>query len=283
MKNEPVREAIKRLHELPTLPSSLAQILDAANDPEVSALDLGKFIAADQALSASVLRIVNSAYYGFHRQISSVTTAIVILGFQEVKNLVLAASAIRAFPLEHGGFDLRDLWRHALAAGMASERASRLSRQPLSNGTFIAGLLHDIGKVALVIFYPEIYGGMLSRPDRDSGSLMEEETAAFGCTHAEIGALLAEQWELPDALIEAIRLHHDPARAAIEPRLAQSAQVGDYIAYAAGLGIPAKGSRMLPELAVNRLGLTAEHIQHVRDKIAEARTSIDDLIGMMHG
>jgi HD-like signal output (HDOD) protein len=276
----PVRDAIQRVHELPTLPSSMAQILNAANDPDSSALDLGRFIAADQALTAAMLRLVNSSYFGFHRQISSVTTAIVILGFQEVRNLVFAASTLRTFPLERGGYDMRDLWRHSLASAMACERCSRLMRSPISDGPFIAGLLHDIGKVALVMLYPAEYGRMLTQAQLIGTELAAAEAAQFGCTHADVGGLLGEQWNLPDTVVEAIRLHHAPEQSSVEPRLAHLACVGDAIAYETGYGANKESAAALPVDSILKLGLTSDHLEHVKGKIAEAGPGINELIGL---
>lgn len=277
----PVREAIKRLHELPTLPSSLAQVINTANDPEASALDLGRFIAADQSLSATLLRLVNSSYYGFYRQISSVTTAIVILGFLEVRNLVFASTTIRTFPESAGGHDLGQLWRHALATGMAAERASRIMRTPIGQGPFIAGLLHDIGRVALLLLYPADYGKVLADNIESDQALIEHEEKVFGCSHAEVGALLAEQWNLPDAIIAAVRWHHAPEKCPIDPDIAYLTAVSNYIAHAAGFGLSVQNPLPYPEHAALQIGLTPEKIELVRTKIVEAEASISELTGMM--
>ena len=114
MEKPDVRDAVTRIRELPTLPSVLGQILTIVADPDASALDLGRHITADQSLSATILKLVNSAYYGFYRQIKSVTMAIVILGFVEVRNLVLAATTFRILADSPSRFDRTQLWRHSV-------------------------------------------------------------------------------------------------------------------------------------------------------------------------
>ena len=111
---------------MPTLPTVLTKILATAADPDASALDLGEHISADQSLSATLLKLVNSAYYGFHRQINTVTQAIVILGFLEVRNITLTATAFRTFKQGHPDFDRTQLWRHSLGTAMAADRIAKL-------------------------------------------------------------------------------------------------------------------------------------------------------------
>ncbi len=142
-----VRDAILRVRDLPTLPTVLGKILSAAADPDSSALDLGRLISSDQSLSATLLKLVNSAYYGFYRQIKSVTQAIVMLGFNEVRNLTLTATAFRTLSASTSDYDRNQLWRHTLAAAIAAERCAKMKKLSIG-GAFEAGLLHDIGKVA---------------------------------------------------------------------------------------------------------------------------------------
>jgi len=277
-----VRQALEALQSLPTLPSLLLQILETASDPDASALDLGRWITADQSLAASVLRLVNSAYYGVPRQIDSVPRAIVMLGFVEVRNLVFAAGAFAALPRGAGAPDPERVWRHSLASAMACERLARRAGLAGQSGAYLAGLLHDVGKLALGVLFPREYAAAVeSARDRDE-SLYEAESRAFGLDHARAGGLLAERWNLPVPVVEAIRDHHTALPDGCEPGLAQTVALADHIVYAADLGDP--GNPLAPPLPEGARGLLDRGdvgCDALIGEIAEARDRIDDLLGAM--
>lgn len=231
-----VRDAVSRISRLPTLPTVLGQIMEALSDPDSSALDLGKHIAADQSLSATLLRQVNSAYYGFYRRITTVKDAVVILGFREVQNLVLAASAFRTFAKSKSPYDRNQLWRHSLATAMAAERIAKRLSFEADGSHFSAGLLHDIGKVALDSVYPENFQEAVKRAVDAQRPLYEIEPEVFGMDHAEVGGALGEHWNLPPLLTEALRRHHTTDQAMLSPQLAHVTALANHLAYEAGYG-----------------------------------------------
>lgn len=271
-----IADAVARIQALPALPSVLSRIVAATADPDASALDLSRHVAADQSLTATLLRVVNSAYYGHYRQVDSITTAIVMLGFHEVRNLTLATTALRSFPKGHPEFDRTQLWRHSLAVAMAAERfatAENLAR----DGCFVAGLLHDIGKVVLDVLYPDSFREAVLRALGRGGFVRECEAEIFGIDHAGVGGILAERWDLPPTIVEAIRCHHHPEWGTLDVRLAGLVNAADFVAYAAGLGETSNGRAPTFPEAAN----AAPHLDSVAVHLREHRGLIDEFLGAL--
>jgi putative nucleotidyltransferase with HDIG domain len=276
-----VRDAVLRIKELPTLPSVLGKILATAADPDASALDLGQHIAADQSLSATLLKLVNSAYYGFYRQIKSVTQAIVMLGFLEVRNLALTATAFRALSKESSDYNRLQLWRHSLATATAAERIARLLNID-KDGCFESGLLHDIGKVILDMLYPEAFRDAAHTAHEEQCPIVIVEQRIFGVDHAEIGGILGEHWNLPLSVVEAIRMHHRPSDATDDPRLVHITAVANYLTYQAGVGEFSNGCPPdRPEASIAYLKLTDDLCAKVVEHLQASQEKFDEFIGAL--
>ncbi len=278
-----VEAAVARIRELPTLPVVLGRVLSIAADPEASALDLGRVITADQSLSAALLRVVNSAYYGFYRQIESVTQAIVVLGFFEVRNLTLTATAFRTLAAGNSAYDRQQLWRHSLAAGMAAERCAHLAGKKIS-GCFEAGLLHDIGKVVFDMLYGAKFVQAANSAHEQGVPIGTVEAQTFGMDHAEAGGILGEHWNLPPSVVEAIRLHHQPERATEDPALCAVAAVANCLTYSCGFG--ESSNPVPPEFpmdAAQSLGLTDAHYAQLVQELSGDEEKINDILGALKG
>lgn len=283
MSTPSVRDAVLRIKDLPTLPSVLGKILATAADPDASALDLGQHISADQSLSATLLKLVNSAYYGFYRQISSITQAIVMLGFLEVRNLTLTATAFRTLSKSSSSYDRIQLWRHSLATAMIAERINKRLRLGLE-GSFESGLLHDFGKVALDMLYPEEFRLAAEDAHQHGGFVRDSERNRFEIDHAEVGGLLGEHWNLPQAVVEAIRYHHEPAGAEKSPRLTALIAVADYITYGANLGESSNGrAPEFPAEAAELIGVSDSFAQELADELAQEHNKVDEFLGTLKG
>lgn len=276
-----VKEAVLRIKDLPTLPSVLGKILATAADPDSSALDLGQHISADQSLSATLLKLVNSAYYGFYRQISSITQAIVMLGFLEVRNLTLTATAFRTLSKSSSNYDRIQLWRHSLATAMVAERINKRLRLGIE-GSFESGLLHDFGKVALDMLYPEEFRQAAEDAHQHEMYSFEAERQHFDTDHAEIGGLLGEHWNLPQPVVEAIRCHHAPETAEKAPKLTALTAVANFVTYNAGLGELSNGK--LPEFpagAAAIIGVSEAFAQELADELSKEHEKVDEFLGTL--
>ncbi len=274
-----IQGRLERIEELPTLPAVLVRILDTAADPEGTALELGRLIASDQSLSASLLRLVNSPFYGFYRKIDSITQAIVMVGFFEVRRLALTATAFRALGSPSACLDREQLWRHSLAAAMASERCAHAVHQP-GHGCFESGLLHDLGKLVLDLICPKEYARVLHYARSEPTTVLEAERALLGIDHAEVGGILGEHWNLPANVTEAIRCHHDPEQAREYAALAAITAIANGITYRLDLGAAnCPGPAAYPRAAVERLGFSEAQEKGIVSELAENRERIEEFIG----
>lgn len=212
-RNGELRERIESVNDLATLPETLTRILDVVLDESSNATDLGDEISQDPVLAAKVLRIVNSAFYGFYRKITAISDAVVLMGYNEIRTVVMAVSAMDLFHASgpHGHFRRR-LWEHTVSTAATTDILAQCSHREV-HAAFTAGLLHDIGKVVLDQVFPDEYSAALDRAENDSLRLREAEIGIFGTSHAEVGSWLAERWGLPPTIVEAIRYHHEPGLA----------------------------------------------------------------------
>ncbi len=213
-KRQQYRKALKQIKNLPTLPGIVGKLSKMADDPDTTTEQMGRVLSKDHILAAKLLMLVNSAFYGFPQKISSLSSAIILLGFNVIKSLIISASIFELMENE----DL-ELWEHSLGcAVVCNVLAKRLEiNDPEEVST--AGLIHDIGKVAIKIELPKEYGQIEKLVAEGNIAMREAEMKVLGLNHAEVGGWLAKSWNLPDKLVEPIACHHAPKKAR-EERLA---------------------------------------------------------------
>lgn len=216
MRSVTLEAILSQVDNLPELPQVATKVLQLLGDPTSSSLDLARVIASDQALTAKVLRLANSAYYGVSRRVTTVNDAVTLLGFSALKSLILIATAYGAVSQSLIGYGLKagELWLHSLLIAELSKQLTQRARTAQPEEAFTAGLLHDIGKVALnQLALPEVYRA-LRLVEQQGLPLHEAEDRILGFHHGTVGACLAEKWNLPAILCEAIGQHHTPSLAA---------------------------------------------------------------------
>jgi putative nucleotidyltransferase with HDIG domain len=195
-------------------PDICIRIFELMEDEGVSAQDLGDVISRDPSLTARLLRIVNSPFYGFSRRIDTVTRAITVIGSSELYNLVVAASATTSFSrIPNFIVNIDTFWRHGVCCGIIARELARHCRVLHPERLFVAGLLHDIGSLIIYHREPEAIRDLLIAAQGDETTLSRRERMLFGFDHAELGSLLLDQWHLPPNLVTAVRHHHEPAGA----------------------------------------------------------------------
>ena len=198
--------------DLPVVPAVAMRVLEFAQDDSGGAAELAAILSTDPALSAKLIKISNSAYYGFTRHFGTVREAVIVLGFKQVRKVAVAASIIDAFkrprsPID--GFDLNLFWGHSLAVAIISEFAARTYNIGNPADAFTAGILHDIGRLALRQARPYEFGRALEFARTTGEPLRDIELRETGFSHEELGRALAERWNFPAYLAEAIGSHHD--------------------------------------------------------------------------
>lgn len=207
-----LKDIILNAKDLPAMPHVASKVLELAGNPETTAATLQKVIEDDQAMAARILKIANSALYGCSRKIKTLTEAIVMLGFNTIRSLVVT-SAARNMYLKEGktmGLKERLLWEHSIGCGIAS-RLLVTPRQPAyAEEAFLAGLMHDIGKLVLNQYAGEVFDEIVQEVYNEGRQFVEVERELLGFDHTEVGAMLVTKWKLSNTLEDAIRLHHEP-------------------------------------------------------------------------
>ncbi len=199
------------MRNLPPLPEVTRQLMSVLNNEKASATDVAKVLSSDQALAGKVLKLVNSSFYGVPKEVTTISRAVVILGFTGIRNLALGFGSVEALQKMNTGMDMNEFWSHGLANGAACQAlVPFLNRRMDPEEAFIAGLMHDIGAYVLATAVPDIYQPILA--DR-KGDRLAREAEEIGLTHAQVGQGLLQFWQLPDAFADAARYHHDVAKA----------------------------------------------------------------------
>jgi putative nucleotidyltransferase with HDIG domain len=232
-----LKKVTESMVALPTLPLVASRLLESIADPDSpSSEEIGAVIALDPSLTARTLKLANSDFYGFPRKVGTVDLAVVVLGPDTIRDLVLSAAVYQT--LDPTWRALTGLWSHSLACGVAARALADRCRYRLDGEAFAAGVLHDIGKVALRQSYPEQFEAAVALVREQGISMVEAERGVLGSDHAEVGGWLAERWGLPDDLVEAIACHHRPEQARLNPELTSLIHIADSLAGMTGNSWP---------------------------------------------
>lgn len=247
--SERLRKVVDRISGLPTLPTMLANINRLMSNPRTSAKEVAQLISRDPAITSKILRVVNSSFYGFPNRITTITHAIVILGFNTIKSIVLSSTVFEVFKggTNESDFDRHDFWKHSIGVGAAAKViAKRLGYSSLEE-FFIAGLLHDLGKVIVDQFLHDEFVQILDTVKRKDCLLVQAEEEVLGCTHAELGSWLFQKWNLSKGLVDATAFHHNPTLAGDSIKPTAVIHIADIVCRAMRMG--SGGDRKIPALS----------------------------------
>jgi HD-like signal output (HDOD) protein/ActR/RegA family two-component response regulator len=214
LSDEKLKVLISQLGALPSLPSLYLEIVDELRSPDASIRRIGEIVSKDLAMTAKILQLVNSAFFGIRRRISNPMDATAYLGLETIHSLVLSIQAFSQFEgQESRGVSVEKLWSHSMRAAIFARILARIEGlgKTTADESFTAGLLHDLGRLVLACKLTSAYSEMLGRQSGGEADLCAAERAAFGASHAEVGAYLLGLWGLPDTIVEATAYHHHPA------------------------------------------------------------------------
>lgn len=266
---------LRQVRNLPALPAAVMRVMQLTDDPKASAADIARAMTSDQALAVRVLKLANSAFYGASRRIATVSEAVVILGMRTTRNLVMATGCQEMLETNVAGYAMPRgaLWRHSLACGSAAQALAIRAKYRATEEAFVAGLLHDIGKVVLNTYLKEQFVRVLIRAAGSNMPYVEAEQEILGFDHAEAGARLLERWNLPSSLVVAVRYHHAPMQAEPVSLLPCIVHVADAICLTLGIGLGMDGLayKLSPE-ALAALNLTDKDFEEVASQVCDTMT-----------
>lgn len=198
--------------KMPSLPTTVSKILEICNDPQTSPADLNRVISLDPVLMGKVMKLINSAYYGISQHITSLVRAIIMLGINTVKNLALSTAVLEnlANASDFRALNMEGFWRHSLCVGVTSKLIAR-KRNIVATRLeeyFMAGLLHDLGKIPLNNRLSEQYVKAMANSDREQVSLYQAERAEIGADHADVGRFIMANWQLGEEITDSVAYHH---------------------------------------------------------------------------
>jgi len=213
LQSDTLKTLVGQMSRLPSIPSLYREIVEALQDPEVSMAVVGRIIGRDISMSAQILKLVNSAFFGLRRRVSSPDEAASYLGLDTLRSLVLSLNAFSQFEgVKVEGFSFGDLWLHSLQTGAAAKAVALCEQgdRKLADEAFVSGLLHDTGKVVMAANFPDRYAAVVRLVQAEAIEPCDAERRVFGASHSDVGGYLLGLWGLPVPVVEAIAFHHRP-------------------------------------------------------------------------
>lgn len=266
---------IEDIESLPTLPIIVSQVLHELNNPNSAIKDIASIIMRDQAISTKILKLVNSAFYSFPKRVGTVSHAISILGFEAVRGLILGISIIDTFKVKE--FDLAMFWKHSIQTAVMAGYVAKRVHYLRDDEAFTAGLIHDIGRLVLMLKKPEIYKQVIQAAHIANKTNIEIERQYLQTDHAVIGAELAKLWNFPTSYVEAIGRHHQEVHLADQQSLSLIVAYSNIVVHFCE--DEAEGQTM-PFSLVEKIGLAPaeclEFLQSVKNEIDEFLRIIAD-------
>lgn len=275
------RRVLKRVNDIPSLPQFVIETLKKLDDPKSSVSDVASKLSRDEGLVVRVLRLANSAYYGLSRRISSVSEAISFLGFKTVKSIVLAASVYKFMDSSFTGYalDRGDLWKHSQSVASSVRYLSTRYGKVDPEEAYIAGMVHDIGKIVLNDYVRFGYSIIIRLIEEEQLSFSDAERQVLGFDHAQVGGLIIEQWNLPDVYMYTTSHHHTPDLLPTDQaefqQIVDLVHVANVICIMLGSGIGADGLQYsLSQNSLDRLGI--DNPEELMSEIVDVLAKIEE-------
>ena len=269
------------LKSFPSMPGAAIKLLALIDDPDVSVSQIEDILRHDAGLTANILKLANSAYFGIPSKVGSVRQAVLILGLKRLIQMVIASCVGAIMDKPVPGYDLPpgELWRHAIAVSVAAEGLVNELQVGASEEIFTAALLHDVGKLVLGSCVKDDFKEIQAALDQDV-SFQTAETMVLGANHADIGAQILTQWSLPSDIINAVRWHHTPESADKADTMLDVVHVANVLCLMIGIGAGGSGLHHEPsKVVIDRLGLESHHLEKVASQTLQWTTELSDVFG----
>lgn len=274
---------VNKIEDIEVMPEIIQEIIQLTEDPDSTVHDIEKVILKDQVLTTKILRLANSAYYGYARKISTISQATVLLGFQAIKGIAMASTVKSYMTQELKGYSLEkdELWIQSQSCAIISRFLAKSIKYTNPEEAYIAGLLRDIGKTILNQHMEKEYLEILSLVKENNLSFLDAEKQVLGFNHAEIGAKVAAKWNLPKELVDAIGLHHTPELATENPLLVSIVHIADAITMIMGVGLGLDGlAYSLSPKAVQTLGLNEIDFENIISQVSDLITDEESFLNI---
>jgi putative nucleotidyltransferase with HDIG domain len=261
-----IRFKVENIDTLPTIPGALKKLLKVLENQKVSLNEISSFVSSDPVIATKVLRMVNSPIYGFPGRISSVSQAVILLGLNVIKGLLLGVSVFELMQRSMVG-----LWEHSMGCAVAARVIAKKIGLKEPEEVSIAGLLHDIGKVVLILQFQEHYEYATKEAEDKGVIISEAEKDIFTITHADAGTWMTQKWRFPASLTDVINYHHKPHLSKLAPVETAIVHVSDILIRARGFGFA--GDNMIPvmnPLAWESLNMTESDLKDVYKEIDDS-------------
>lgn len=263
---------VSKVNEMPVLPSRINKIMEIVQDPNSTVHDLELEILKDQSLTSKVLKLANSTHYGYPRKISTVSRATILLGFKTIESISLASTVSKFLIGELEGYALEehDLWNQSQTCAIVSRYIAKNKRFNQPEQAYVAGLLRDIGKTILNYYVKNEYNNIIEMVERENISFLEAERLILGFDHAQVGGKVAEKWNFPKELVEAIEYHHTPEKTKENLDLVSIVHIADAITMMMGVGLGVDGMAYeFSQIALDRLGIDEVEIEYIISEVSD--------------
>ena len=258
-----ITEIAARVKSFPNMPGVATKLLVMLDDPDVSASQIEEVVRLDPGITANILKLTNSAYFGFASRISSIEQAVILLGAKRIIQLVIATCVNTVMDKTVSGYDLPEgeLWRHSIAVSVTAESLAKKLKVDASSEVFTAALLHDVGKLVLGGFVKKDITKIEDEASRGI-PFHEAEQKVLGTDHAEVGAQILQNWSFPPQIVKAVRLHHSPDSGEDSDTLTDIVHVADMLCLMIGIGVGREGLHYKSSpLAAKRLGVAQDTLE----------------------
>lgn len=272
-----LQDRIESITEILTLPDIVLKINNLIANPDTSASDISNIISTDLALSTKMLKLVNSPFYGFSKQITSINYAIVILGFNAVRNLAMTVFVMDLKNTDNGNFDTKKFWEFSINCGVVSNFLASAAKLEVKDDAFLAGLVHDIGVIILNQYFQEEFNMTFNYATENNCTLLDAEKKLLDFTHIDVGRLILESWNLPERIINVCKFFTNPSETSeVLPSLVH---FSDIICRGLALGNPADNCiPALDQYAIEKIGVDSSAFYPILAQVLEKTSSTKDLL-----